>query len=121
MSNVTNSERMLNVTFVQSDFFVDRIHYFEDKYGMQWGQFLAQYSTGALEAEGCSNTDFAEWAFLCNSFMSELLKPNEAGPPATESNSERQKPERDSGFLILGRHFVRRASPFRAHREGASN
>ena len=36
-------DRMPNITFVRSDFFLNRIVEFEEKYGMQWSQFLAQY------------------------------------------------------------------------------
>jgi hypothetical protein len=120
MSRVTYSDdRILNVTFVQSGFFVDRIRYFEGKYEMQWGQFLAQYTTGALES--CSNTDFAEWAFLCNNFMSELLKPDEAGPPVLEANPDRQKPERDSGFFIVQSNCVQHSILLRAYRKSVAH
>lgn len=95
-----SDERILNATFVQSDFFLKRIHYFEEKYGMKWNQFLAEYQTGSLER--CTNNDYVEWAFLCTSFMSDLLKPDEQSPPGVELHVEGQKPERDSGFFIFG-------------------
>ena len=120
MSEATNMEdRMLNIAFVQSDFFLNRIHEFEEKYRMQWGEFLAQYTMGTLD--GCKNADYAEWAFLCNSFMSELVSSDETSPPGIESNSEPQKPERDSGFFILWGEIVRRSNLLRASRKSVTN
>jgi hypothetical protein len=95
----TRKESILKTNFVSNDFFLDRIKKFEKKYEMQWDQFLAEYSSGKLH-EGRCNPEFAEWSLLCHSYMSELLRPEES-PPAKEPNSERQKPERDSGFCIL--------------------
>jgi hypothetical protein len=93
---------MVSVNFVQADFFVNRIREFETKYQMPWEQFMAQYTTGKLP-RGCQETDFTEWAFLCNNFMEELLKPLGAGPPPEQENAaEVKEPEVISGSFILG-------------------
>ena len=93
---------ILNVNFVDKTFFLQRVREFEQKYEMQWDQFLAEYSTGRL-ASGRCNADFAEWAFLCRSFMSELLKPDDVSPPTQESEAKSKEPEADSGFFALWR------------------
>jgi hypothetical protein len=93
-----SSKPHVTVNFVQSEFFVNRIHELEAKYDMKWQVFVAEYSTGNLPG-ACKNTDFVEWDFLCTNFASELLKPLEAGPPAEEQFLESQKPEANSGFF----------------------
>jgi hypothetical protein len=116
----SQNDSILAVDFVKSDFFLNRIHGFEKKYDLRWDQFLAEYTTGRLH-DACKNTDYAEWAFLCNNFMSELLRLNQESPPVQKSSSERQKPEADSGFFFLRRCFVRRPILFRDSRESPRN
>ena len=98
--NDIEKESILKTNFVNNDFFLGRIKGFEEKYDMQWDQFLAEYSSGTLH-DGRCNPDFAEWSLLCHTYMSELLKPDES-PPAKEPSQDRQKPERDSGFFFEG-------------------
>lgn len=112
-------DAILGVNFVQSGFFLNRIKEFERKYGMDWEQFMAQYCAGGLPQK-CENTDYEEWAFLCNNFMAELLKPAEAGPPLDESSPKHEKPEADSGFLVFWEHCVRREALFRSCSRGVS-
>jgi hypothetical protein len=112
-------EVILKTNFVSGDFFLDRIKELEKKYEMQWDQFLAEYSSGRL-LDGRCNPEFAEWSLLCHSYMAKLLRPDES-PPAIDSNPERQKPERDSGFFIFEGRFVRCSSIFRAGKQDAGN
>jgi hypothetical protein len=92
---------MLPVDVVESDYFLERIHALEQKYGMEWGVFLAKYATGQYREDACQNPEFAEWAFLCNNFMSELIDYDHGGPPGCVANPDTEKPEATSGFFIL--------------------
>jgi hypothetical protein len=97
------SEHILAVDFVDTEYFLRRIYAFEQQYGMEWGVFLANYSTGRYKDDACQNPDYAEWAFLCNNFMSELIGHDYNGPPGNAVNPNSEKPEADSGFFILWR------------------
>jgi hypothetical protein len=100
---ISDREHILAVEFVDPEYFLGRICSFERKYGMGWGEFLAKYSNGDFGDEECRNSDFAEWAFLCNNFMTELISHDHGGPPGNAANPDIEKPEGDSGFFILGR------------------
>jgi hypothetical protein len=97
--NNTKTKSIFDVTFVNDDYFIGRVRAFEKMYGMDWNEFLAKYSDGSL-TDGQHNEDYAEWAFLCHSFMSELLR-HDTGPPENPTDSEPLKPELSSGFLVL--------------------
>ncbi len=102
----------LPVEFVQADYFLCRIRAFEQKYNMNWGDFLAQYSNGILKADSLASRDYTEWAFLCHNFMSELVRMEGADPPGQAQHEDLKKPEFNSGFFIWG-DIVRRESILR--------
>jgi hypothetical protein len=114
--------RMVNVEFVGAEFFVNRIREFEKKYNQPWLSFLAKYKAGGISDKPC-NPDFVEWAFLCNSFlpelMSEFVKADDESPPANEPVLECEKPELNSGFSLLWRQFVRSGSIFGTSTRGS--
>lgn len=103
--------------YVGSEYFLRLIHEFEEKYDMGWGEFLANYTTGRYAENICKNPDFAEWAFLCNNFMSELIGQDYGGPPGDRTNPCFDKPEADSGFFFGGM-IVRRRCVLRECRTG---
>lgn len=105
MSNRTDWVASFEVSVVNEQFFLNRIRAFERQYRMDWDQFLSRYKAGKLENDGAHMSDYSEWAFLCHSFMPQLLcdlvDPTiDTGPPEC-TNSERQKPEANSGFSFL--------------------
>lgn len=100
-------EPVLRTRFVESDYFLVRIRTLEQKYEMEWGEFLGKYNTGKLEEGYRSNSDYIEWAFLCNNFMSELVREEYTGPPGNSGNSCLEEPEISSGSSFLGDIFVR--------------
>ena len=91
----------LSVNFVQSDYFLERIQQFEIKYKDEyngWGAFLSDYSKGLADRD---NSDFDEWAFLCEHFLEDLIESgDDTGPPGAKKYAP-QKPESDSGFSFL--------------------
>jgi hypothetical protein len=120
MNRETKEESILKTNFVTNDFFVARIKGFEEKYEMQWEQFLAEYTAGTLQ-DGRCNPEFAEWSLLCHSFMSELLKPDES-PPVEKSTAENEKsPSATRAFSFLRGGFVRSPGLFRSDREDTAN
>ena len=94
-------EALLPLEFVEKDYFLCRIREFEQKYNLGWGEFLARYSTGQLEADSSTGSDFTEWAFLCHNFMRELINVENSGPPGQMDNENLQEPEQNSGSFIL--------------------
>ena len=106
-------DRILAADFVESDYFLCRIKHFEQQYGMSWGDFLAKYSLGSSEISTAANSDFAEWAFLCNNFMSELIELESASPPTNVTTGRSQEPEADSGSCFERGNFVRRRTILR--------
>lgn len=94
-------ETLLPVESVEKDYFLCRVRQFEQQYQMSWGEFLAQYSTGRLDADPSKACDFTEWAFLCQNFMSELIRVESSGPPGQIDNADVQEPEQNSGSFIL--------------------
>ncbi len=103
MSNInqTDTKSALSVTFVQASYFLERIQQFEIKYKNKyngWGEFLSAYSNGQVDRD---NSDFDEWAFLCEHFMEDLIQSgDDTGPPGAKGYAP-QKPESDSGFFFL--------------------
>ena len=99
-TNITvNSE--LSVNFVQSGYFLNRVHEFEAKYSDQWEnwlEFLAEYRCRNNSVD-FGNSDFDEWAFLCEHFMPDLLRQDpDRSPPDADISSRR--PEIDSGLCF---------------------
>jgi hypothetical protein len=103
MSNTNQTDTMgaLSVDFVQPSYFLGRIQQFEIKYKNEyngWGEFLSAYSKGQVDRD---NSDFDEWAFLCEHFMENLIESgDDVGPPGAKGYAP-QKPESDSGFFFL--------------------
>lgn len=105
MSNQNDWLTSLNVNFVDEDFFVRKIRVFERQYQMPWDEFLSNYKAGKLENADANSSDYSEWAFLCRSFMPQLLSDLvDTGPPECFT-PERQKPESNSGFSFLARRI----------------
>ncbi len=75
MSNAKEPTRTaFAVNFVQTRYFLDRIHELEVKYRDQWEgweEFLSAYSNNRVDR---NNSDFDEWAFLCNHFKVDLTE-----------------------------------------------
>jgi hypothetical protein len=108
MSQINQTTKTeLSVSFVQADYFLNRIHEFENKYQSEWqgwGDFLSAYEKNQVDR---SNSDLDEWAFLCNHFMMALIESGrDVGPPGAERYAP-QKPESDSGFCFLERDCSR--------------
>lgn len=109
MSDQVNWSTTFDVNVVNEEFFLNKIRAFERQYRMGWDEFLSKYKAGKLDDVGAHISDYSEWAFLCNSFMPELLydlvdPAIDTGPPECV-NSERQKPEGNSGFSFLEGEF----------------
>src|SRR2546428_9986683 len=64
----------LTAKFVQTDYFLCRVREFELKYQMDWGKFLAEFRTGKLPADPDVYAEYTEWAFLCDTFLKELIE-----------------------------------------------
>ena len=111
----TERTPMVSISYVNADYFLNRVHGFEEKYQIPWQQFVAEYSRRTLS--GCENPDYAEWDFLCTSFETELLMLG--SPPGKDLSSESQKPETTSGFFIFGRRFARSWGIHRARKRHA--
>ena len=96
-------ESYLEAKFVQDDYFLCRIKDFEYMYGRDWGTFLADFKTGKFSPTENRYADFTEWAFLCTTFMSELIAHEGTDPPKSETLDwmNYQKPESDSGFWFI--------------------
>ena len=94
----------LTVTFVNSIDFLNRIKEFEVKYEMNWGEFLAKFTSGKFSTCTEEYSDYTEWAFLCKAFLSDLIQLEGKSPPCkvgTEAGNS-EKPELISGFCFLG-------------------
>jgi hypothetical protein len=100
---------ILKTQCVDSDFFLIRVKTLEQKYHMEWQQFLGEYNAGHLEK---GNRDFVEWAFLCRSFSLELIQLEAKGPPG-EASIFPEKPETASGFCFIQRIHVQCSGLFR--------
>lgn len=94
---MSKRESILQPQFVQADYFLCRIRDFEAKYQKTWGQFYAEWFS--LEKRDTGNPELIEWAFLCRTFLPELIE-QEAEPPGGSSNLS-QEPESNSGFSII--------------------
>jgi hypothetical protein len=90
---------VLKVDVVAADYFLLRVKEYERRYKMDWGDFLAKYASGQVDKER-TNRDFAEWAFLCKTFSSELIQIEAESPPGGISNATSEKPENISGFCF---------------------
>src|SRR5271166_2182992 len=97
MITKTVEETISNAQFVDADYFVLRVKQFEQKYNQGWGEFLGEYESGRLDTER-RNRDYLEWAFLCRTFLSELIKEDGGEPPGDEPSTFSEKPESISGF-----------------------
>jgi hypothetical protein len=104
---------ILKTQCVDSDFFLIRVKTLEQKYDMEWQDFLGAYNAGHLEK---GNRDYVEWAFLCRSFSVELIQLEAKGPPG-EASVFPEKPETISGFCFAQDSHVRCGRPFRALRK----
>ncbi len=107
ITDITAGELVLKTEFVDSDYFLLRVRHFEQQYNQSWGKFLGAYTSGQLDTK---NADFAEWAFLCRNFLSELIRSEEEGegPPGLDDNVPSDKPESDSGFCFWARSLLGR-------------
>src|ERR1035437_10473216 len=106
---------ILKTQCVDSDFFLIRVKTFEQKYDMEWQQFLGEFNAGRLDKR---NRDFVEWDFLCRSFSVELIQLEAKGPPGTAIVFP-EKPETISGFCFAQTTHVRCRRPFRARLKGS--
>lgn len=118
MSHINQTTKTeFSVNFVQASYFLGRIHEFEVKYRDQWqgwGEFLSDYSKKRVDRD---NSDFDEWAFLCNHFMADLIQSgHDTGPPGDKRYAP-QKPESDSGFCFLETDCSTHRSISRTHSE----
>jgi hypothetical protein len=95
------NKSILQPQFVGSDYFLCRIREFELKYDKSWGEFYADFSSG----QGRENPDFIEWAFLCRTFLPELIQ--QESPPDQPLEIV-ETPESNSGVFIFGAFLVRR-------------
>jgi len=86
-------ETILQPQFVRTDYFLCRVKEFEKRYDKNWGEFYVEFSSG----KGRENPDFIEWAFLCRTFMRELIE--QESPPG-EILEIVEKPESNSGFFV---------------------
>jgi hypothetical protein len=100
----------LQPQFVSSDYFLCRVRELEHKYDKSWGEFYAEFSSG----QGRENPDFIEWAFLCRTFMPELIE--QESPPGGPLEIV-EAPESNSGVFILERFLVRSGSVLQASRK----
>jgi hypothetical protein len=89
-------ESILQPQFVKADYFLCKVRDFELKYNASWGQFLAEFSSGLRDRD---NSDFIEWAFLCRTFLAELIE--QESPPGRLVELS-QEPESNSGFCFCG-------------------
>lgn len=112
-------EHMLDPRFVEPAYFLCRIREFEQRYGRAWWAFLADYTAGEFEAERLKNPDYAEWAFLCENFLSELIGLENEGPPDQVDTSNPQEPGASPGSCFVRRHLVRRRRVFLARGESS--
>src|ERR1035437_4826315 len=99
---------ILKTQCVDSDFFLIRVKNLEQKYHMEWQQFLGEYNAGHLEK---GNRDCVEWAFLCRCFSLELIQLEAKGPPG-EASIFPDKPETASGFCFVQRSMFNAADYF---------
>lgn len=106
---------ILKAQCVDSDFFLIRVKTLEQKYHMEWQDFLGEYNAGRLDKR---NRDYVEWAFLCRSFSVELIQLEAKGPPG-EASVFPEKPETISGFCFAQTTHVRCSRPFRARRKAS--
>jgi hypothetical protein len=106
---------ILKAQCVDSDFFLIRVKNLEQKYHMEWQDFLGKYNAGGLDRK---NRDYVEWAFLCRSFSVELIQLEAKGPPG-EASVFPEKPETISGFCFAQTMHVRCSGPFRARRKAS--
>jgi hypothetical protein len=95
----TVEEKILDTQFVDADYFLVRIHEFENKYGFDWVEFLSRYRD---DESLYLNRDFNEWAFLCRNFREELLAADTKAPPGEFTGRILEKPDLESGFFICG-------------------
>jgi len=97
---ITAREMVLKTEFVDSDYFLLRVKHFEQQYNQSWGQFFGEYTSGRLDLDR-KNPDYIEWAFLCRTFLSELIKEEDGeSPPGQVTSVFPEKPEIDSGFCF---------------------
>lgn len=89
---------LLQPRFVQADYFLCKVKEYELRYRMSWGQFFADFSSGRLKKD---DSDYMEWAFLCRTFLPELIELEKKSPPG-ETNEIAEEPESNSGFFIAG-------------------
>ena len=97
MITQTVEEKILNTQFVDADYFLLRIHEFENKYGWDWVEFERLYKA---DDNLYLNRDFNEWAFLCRNFREELLAADTESPPGDCAGRILEKPDFESGFFI---------------------
>jgi hypothetical protein len=97
-TTIVIGEAILKPDVVASDYFVLRVKEYERQYNQGWGDFLGKYESGELDRER-ENRDFVEWAFLCRTFSSELIRIEAKGPPG-DADVFSEKPENLSGFLL---------------------
>jgi hypothetical protein len=88
-------EKIIQPTYVDSDFFVLRVREYEKKYDKTWLEFWTEFNAGQLSDP--TNPEFGQWAMLCRAYWTELITAD--GPPLSEFKPS--KPELSSGFLIL--------------------
>ena len=90
-------ESILQPQFVRADYFLCRVKEFEVKYGKSWSQFFSEFTSGQ---ENRDNADYVEWAFLCRTFLPELIEMENAESPPGDVIEITQEPEKNSGFFF---------------------
>jgi hypothetical protein len=107
-------EHVLEPRFVEPAYFLCRIREFEQRYDRPWWAFLADYTKGESETGSSESADYAEWAFLCENFLSELVRLDSEDPPDQIDDGNAQEPGGSPGSCFERRSVVRRKPIFLA-------
>jgi hypothetical protein len=105
-------ESILQPQFVSADYFLCKIREFEVKHDQSWSQFFSEFSSGKKDRD---NADYVEWAFLCRTFLPELIEMENVKSPPNEAIEIAQEPEGTRAFA-LELNIVRPGRLLQAHR-----
>ncbi len=98
-----NTKRdVINTNFVDKEYFLHRAKDFEQKYQMDWPDFFVRFRQGKLDADAVQYADYTEWAFICTTFVTDLINMEGPGPPIEDGfeNSSR-KPEFNTQAFVF--------------------